>query len=78
MKKLVVELQPYGSKNLDGYRKAVEPPIQKLPKICHWLWPSVLWLASLNITSIKTEEITKTNKAELLVSKIYSISSQNT
>jgi hypothetical protein len=26
---LAVELQPYGSKNLDGYRRAVVPPIQK-------------------------------------------------
>jgi hypothetical protein len=26
---VAVELQPYGSKNLDGYRRAVVPPIQK-------------------------------------------------
>jgi hypothetical protein len=26
---LAVELQPYGSKNLDGYRRAVVPPIHK-------------------------------------------------
>jgi hypothetical protein len=26
---LAVELQPYGSKHLDGYRRAVVPPIQK-------------------------------------------------
>jgi hypothetical protein len=27
--KLAVELKPYGSKNLDGYRRAVVPPIHK-------------------------------------------------
>jgi hypothetical protein len=26
---VAVELQPYGSKNLDGYRRAVVPPIHK-------------------------------------------------
>jgi hypothetical protein len=26
---VAVELQPYGSKNFGGYRRAVEPPIQK-------------------------------------------------
>jgi hypothetical protein len=26
---LAVELQPYGSKNLDGYRRAVVPPMQQ-------------------------------------------------
>ena len=28
-KRLAVELQPYGSKNLDGYRRAVGLPVEK-------------------------------------------------
>jgi hypothetical protein len=49
---LTVELQPYGGKNLDGYRRAAVPPIHKtenLPtKMCRWLWSSVSCIARIS------------------------------
>jgi hypothetical protein len=41
--RLAVELQPYGSKNLDGYRRAVVPSMQKT-------WDSADQIVSLTST----------------------------